>query len=81
MAIGKANVKININKIGISLGKIKIVENGELHQNYAEDIAKEYMRNERIEIYVNIASGSKDFTAYTMDFSKKYLEINSNYRS
>ena len=39
------------------------------------------MKNENIEIYVNISIGNKNFTAYTMDLSKKYIEINSDYRS
>ena len=81
MAIGKANVKLNIKKISILLGKIKIFENGEVYEDYNENDAKEYMRNNKIEINVNIGMGSKNFTAYTMDFSKKYLEINSDYRS
>ena len=81
MAIGKANVKLNIKKISILLGKIKIFENGEVYEDYNENDAKEYMRNNKIEINVNIGMGSKNFTAYTMDFSKKYLEINADYRS
>ena len=81
MAIGKANVKLNIKKISILLGKIKIFENGEAYEDYNENDAKEYMRNNKIEINVNIGMGSKSFTAYTMDFSKKYLEINADYRS
>ena len=81
MAIGKANVNLNIKKIGISFGEIKIVENGELNKNYNEDNAKDYMKNEKIEININIGNGLKNFTAYTMDFSKKYLEINGDYRS
>ena len=39
------------------------------------------MKNEKIEITINIGNGSKSFTAYTMDFSKKYLEINGDYRT
>ena len=81
MAIGKANVNLNVKKIGISFGKIKIVENGELNKNYNENNAKDYMKNEKIEITINIGNGSKSFTAYTMDFSKKYLEINGDYRT
>ena len=34
-----------------------------------------------IDILVNISSGSKNFTAYTMDLTKKYIEINADYRS
>ena len=39
------------------------------------------MKNDDIEINVNISSGSKYFTAYTMDFTKNYIEINADYRS
>ena len=39
------------------------------------------MKNDAIEINVNISSGSKNFTAYTMDLTKKYIEINADYRS
>ena len=34
-----------------------------------------------IEIEVDICKGSKNFTAYTMDLTKKYIEINADYRS
>ena len=36
---------------------------------------------DNIDINVSISNGSKKFTAYTMDLTKKYLEINSDYRS
>ena len=39
------------------------------------------MKNDHIEIKVNFFNGSKNFKAYTMDFSKKYIEINADYRS
>ena len=39
------------------------------------------MKNDNIDITVNISKGSKNFTAYTMDLTKKYIEINADYRS
>ena len=39
------------------------------------------MKNSNIEINVNVASGNKNFTAYTMDLTEKYIKINANYRS
>jgi glutamate N-acetyltransferase/amino-acid N-acetyltransferase len=39
------------------------------------------MKNESIEIYVDIFTGLKSFTVYTMDLTKNYIEINSDYRS
>ena len=41
----------------------------------------EYMKNENIEITIDLSIGNKKFTAYTMDLSKEYIEINSDYRS
>ena len=39
------------------------------------------MKNDTIDINIDIMSGSKNFTSYTMDFTKKYIEINADYRS
>ena len=81
MAIGKSGVIINLNKLAIKFGDIKIVEKGQLYSFYDESLAKEYMRNEKIEVFVDIGTGKKSFEAYTMDLTKKYIEINSDYRS
>ena len=81
MAIGKSNVTIDTNKINISFGKLKIIENGSLYSKYSEDEAANYMKNDRVDIMVDIKKGSKNFTVYTMDFTNKYIEINSDYRS
>jgi glutamate N-acetyltransferase/amino-acid N-acetyltransferase len=82
MAIGKADVNIILNKLAIKLGHIKIVEKGQLLNSYREDDAEVYMKEEKkIDITVELNMGKKNFTAYTMDLTKKYLEINSDYRS
>ncbi len=39
------------------------------------------MKNEKIEIIVDLCIGNKNFTAYTMDLTKKYVEINPDYRT
>lgn len=81
MAIGKADVSINLNKLNIKMGEISIIDRGEISLKYKEEIAAEYMKNKRIDIFVDIGSGSKSFTSFTMDLSKKYIDINSDYRS
>ena len=81
MAIGKAGVNINLDKLSIKFGNILIIQNGKLNTNYNETDVSEYMKNDNIEIDVDISNGSKNFTAYTMDLTKKYIEINSDYRS
>ena len=44
-------------------------------------ISNQYMQNELLDIKVDIGLGTKKFTAYTMDLTKKYIEINADYRS
>jgi len=81
MAIGKAGVQLDLNKLTIKFGEFIIVKNGNLNPNYNETETSDYMKNDNIEIYVDILNGSKKFTAYTMDFTKKYIEINADYRT
>ena len=81
MAIGKAGLFINLEKLSIKFGEISIIQNGKINQNYNESETSEYMKNTNIEVYVDLSLGSKNFKAYTMDFTKKYVEINSDYRS
>ena len=81
MAIGKSNAKIDVKKLSIDLGPFKILVNGNLFKDYNEKLLEEYMQNELIDIIIDIGLGKKDFTAYTMDLTKKYIEINADYRS
>ena len=81
MAIGKAGPKINLNKLSIRFGNIKIVEGGKLDQRYDEKLTANYMKSENIEINIEIFTGKKNFTAYTMDLTKEYVKINADYRS
>ena len=81
MAIGKANINFNPSKISINFGKLKIVEKGQLSNSYKEKDAAEYMKGEKLDISVNLNIGKMNFTAYTMDLTKKYIEINANYRT
>ena len=81
MAIGKSQTQIEINKLAIKFGNINIVQKGKLHSSYKESEAAEYMKNSNIEINVSVGSGKKNFTAYTMDLTKKYIDINADYRS
>ena len=81
MAIGNAESKINIKKLSIYFGDINIVRDGKLNQNYKEEVAASYMKSEKIDLTVEISTGSKSFTAFTMNLTDKYIKINSDYRS
>ena len=81
MAIGKSGVHINLKKLSINFGNIKIIAKGQLVNNYTETDVARYMKEHMIDISIDLNMGYKKFTAYTMDLTKKYIEINADYRS
>ncbi len=81
MAVGKNDVELNINLLSLNIGSHKVLEKGQLVKNYSEQTLKDYMKNNSIKITLEINLGKKNFTCYTMDLTKKYIEINSDYRS
>ena len=81
MAIGKSGININLDKLSINFSNIKIIEKGKIFKNYKESEVANYMKGSAIDISINLNSGIKNFTAYTMDLTKKYIEINADYRS
>ena len=81
MAIGKAGVPFDVNNLSLKFGSLSIVQNGKINPNYNEMEASDYMKENDIDLIIDISSGSKNFTVYTMDLTKKYIEINSDYRT
>ena len=81
MAIGKAGASINLENLSIKFGNINIIYKGKIHNQYSESEASDYMKNSNIDIDINISNGTKNFKVYTMDLTKKYIEINADYRS
>ena len=81
MAIGKSEENIVINNLTIKFGKFTVVENGQQIDNYNEKIVKEYMSHDDIEINIDLNIGKSNFTVYTCDFTRDYIDINSDYRN
>ena len=81
MAIGKSGENVNVKKLNIKFGEFSIIKNGELNSEYDEKIVQEYMGWDSIEINVEMNMGEGNYIAYTCDFTKEYIDINSDYRS
>jgi glutamate N-acetyltransferase/amino-acid N-acetyltransferase len=81
MAIGKAKENIVPNNLTIKFGKFIVVENGKQIHNYNEKIVKDYMRWDAIEINIELNVGKSNFTVYTCDFTRDYIDINTDYRN
>ena len=81
MAAGKNDAEFNISSVNLMFGEHKVFEKGQIAKSYSEHNLKEYMKNDIIKITLDVNLGKKSFTCYTMDFTKKYIEINSDYRT
>ena len=81
MAVGKSGADINLNRLSVKFGEFTIVNKGKIYAQYNENEAANYMKSSDIKISVDVGSGKKNFTVYTMDLTKEYIKINADYRS
>ncbi|XGA08160.1 MAG: bifunctional glutamate N-acetyltransferase/amino-acid acetyltransferase ArgJ [Wolbachia endosymbiont of Xenopsylla cheopis] len=79
MALGKAEIKFDKNKIAIKIGNVQIVENGELSIKYDEHLVTEHMKGSNIEIEVDLSDGQSKATVWTCDLTHGFITINSKY--
>lgn len=79
-AIGYSGVVLDPDMITVSIGTIKVVENG-LPYGFSEKEAKSYLSNEEIQIFVQMGAGNEKATAWGCDLSYDYVRINASYRT
>ena len=81
-AVGRAEVEnLDVSGVSIRLGKLSLIENGELSANYSERQGKQQVDKTDIEISVELGRGSHAETVWTSDLSHDYVRINAEYRS
>ena len=81
MAIGKSKAKLDQNNISLKFGRNVILKKGKLKKNYNEDPVSEYLKKNEIRIEVDLNCGKFFSKVWTCDLTKKYIEINADYRS
>ena len=81
MAIGKSKAKLDQNNISLKFGKNIILKNGKLKKKYDENPVSEYLKKNEISIEVDLNYGKFSSKVWTCDLTKKYIEINADYRS
>ncbi len=81
MAVGKSGAQADRDKLSIAFGDITVAENGWRALGYSEEVASAYMKNEHIQITVDLGIGSGSKTVWTCDLTHGYIEINADYRS
>ena len=81
MAVGKAGEAANRDKLAIWFGPHCVALNGERAPNYSEAKAAKYMKNDHIDLKIDVGVGSASATVWTCDLTHDYISINADYRT
>jgi glutamate N-acetyltransferase / amino-acid N-acetyltransferase len=79
-AIGYSGVPVEPNMIKVSIGPFAVFEKG-LPCSFSEEIVKEYLEQENIQIFVELNQGESSATAWGCDLTYDYVKINASYRT
>ncbi|WP_295897447.1 bifunctional glutamate N-acetyltransferase/amino-acid acetyltransferase ArgJ [uncultured Bartonella sp.] len=81
MAVGKAGVEADRDRLAIWFGPHRLAVDGERDPAYSEEQASHYMKGSHIVIKADIGLGNGCATIWSCDLTKEYVEINGDYRS
>ncbi|HRK63420.1 MAG TPA: bifunctional glutamate N-acetyltransferase/amino-acid acetyltransferase ArgJ, partial [Terricaulis sp.] len=81
MAIGRADQPVRREMISVRFGDLFAARDGMVSADYDEAAMSAYMKGESLEISVNVGPGNGRASMYTCDLTKRYVEINGDYRS
>jgi glutamate N-acetyltransferase/amino-acid N-acetyltransferase len=81
MAIGKSGAKADRDRISIRFGDHVVADKGWVSPDYKEDDAAAYMKQQDLQIGVDLAIGKNAATVWTCDLTHRYIDINADYRS
>ncbi|MFO1018603.1 MAG: bifunctional glutamate N-acetyltransferase/amino-acid acetyltransferase ArgJ [Hyphomonadaceae bacterium] len=81
MAIGRADQPVKKEMISVRFGDLYAARDGMVSAEYDEAAMSAYMKRQELEITVNVGPGSGRARMYTCDLTKRYIEINGDYRS
>jgi glutamate N-acetyltransferase / amino-acid N-acetyltransferase len=79
-AIGQSPSSINPKTVDIYLGEMAMLK-GSTPVDFDEDEAREYLLNDKVEIFVDLHLGDGKGMAWGCDLSYDYVKINASYRT
>ncbi|MFS8037268.1 bifunctional glutamate N-acetyltransferase/amino-acid acetyltransferase ArgJ [Xanthobacter sp. AM11] len=81
MAVGKAGEPADRDRLTISFGDIRVAHEGARDPDYDEAAVSAYMKNDVIDLTVDLGLGRSSDRVLTCDLTKEYVAINGDYRS
>jgi glutamate N-acetyltransferase/amino-acid N-acetyltransferase len=81
MAVGKAGEAADRDRLAIWFGDVRVAHKGQRDPTYDETQVSGIMKQDAIEVRVDIGLGDGAATVWTCDLTKEYVAINADYRS
>ena len=81
MAVGRSGEKIKQNDISIKICGYLVARHGRRAHGYNEETIARLMKNNDIEIEINLSIGKAEAKVWGCDLTRRYVEINADYRS
>ena len=81
MAVGRADEPVDRDKMSVRFGDLWAARDGLVSETYSEAKMSAYMKNAELEVSVDVGVGVAKATMWTCDLTKRYVEINGDYRS
>jgi glutamate N-acetyltransferase / amino-acid N-acetyltransferase len=81
MAVGRADEPVNRDRMSVRFGPLWAARDGAVAPRYDEAAMSAYMKNPELEVAVDVGVGRASAAMWTCDLTKRYVEINGDYRS
>jgi glutamate N-acetyltransferase/amino-acid N-acetyltransferase len=81
MAVGRADEPVDRDSMSVKFGPLVAAHDGLVSPTYDEAKMSAYMKRQELEVTVDVGVGRAAATLWTCDLTKRYVEINGDYRS
>ncbi len=81
-AAGKCDDEgLDLTQASLYINNVEVMSMGELSETYSEEIGKQAMLHDEIEVLIQLHQGSAQHLVWTTDLTHEYITINADYRS
>ena len=81
MAVGRADEPIDRDKLSVKFGDLWAAQDGLVAPGYDEAKMSAYMKRKELAVTIDVGVGRGSVEMWTCDLTKRYVEINGDYRS
>jgi glutamate N-acetyltransferase/amino-acid N-acetyltransferase len=81
MAVGKADEPVDRDSMSVKFGPHWAAQDGLIAASYDEAEMSAYMKKPELDVTIDVGVGRASSTVWTCDLTKRYVEINGDYRS